>query len=170
MARASLSTDEMMTLLAATPPRLAELATGLTPVQLRTAPAPGEWSAVEVLAHLRACADVWGACIDRILTEDTPTLRAINPTAWITRTDYPDLEYAPSLDAYAHQRDDLLTVLHGLTPAEWERTATVTGAGRPLVRSVTDYVRRMSTHERAHLKQVARIAATVQSMLVSPTD
>jgi hypothetical protein len=26
-----------------------------------------EWSAVEVLAHLRACGDVWGGCIARIL-------------------------------------------------------------------------------------------------------
>ena len=163
MARASLSTGEMLTLLVATPPRLAELAAGLTPIQLRTAPAPGEWSAVEVLAHLRACADVWGECISRMLTEGSQTLRAINPRAWITQTDYPGMEYAPSLEALTRQRDDLLAVLNALTPAERERTATVTGAGRPLVRSVTDYVRRMSTHERGHLKQLARSVAIVQA-------
>lgn len=163
MARASLSTGEMLTLLAATPPRLAELATGLTPVQLRTAPAPGEWSAVEVLAHLRARADVWGECISRMRTEESPTLRAINPRARVTETDYPGMEYAPSLEALTRQRDDLLAVLHALTPDDWERSATVTGVGRPFVRSVTDYVRRMSTHERGHLKQLARSVAAVQA-------
>src|SRR5690348_494140 len=54
----SLTIEQMLALLAAAPPRLAALTTDLAPAQLRTAPTPGEWSANEVLAHLRACADV----------------------------------------------------------------------------------------------------------------
>jgi len=42
--------------------------------QLHTAPNPGEWSADQVLAHLRACADVWGGNILRMISEDRPAM------------------------------------------------------------------------------------------------
>ena len=74
----SLTTEQILTMLAETPPRIAALTAGLAPVQLRTKPSD-EWSANDVLAHLRACADMWGNCIVAILTQDTPTLRAVNP-------------------------------------------------------------------------------------------
>ena len=82
----SMTTEEALALLAETPERLAALAADLTPEQVRAAPSPGEWSANDVLAHLRACADVWGGAITAILAEDHPTIHAINPQAWIERT------------------------------------------------------------------------------------
>lgn len=59
----SLTIEQVLTLLAQTPPRIAALTAGLTPAQLHTAPNQGEWSTNDVLAHLRSCADVWGNCI-----------------------------------------------------------------------------------------------------------
>ena len=55
----SLTIAQNLTLLAATPARLTDLTAGLTPAQLLTPPAPDVWSARDVLAHLRACADMW---------------------------------------------------------------------------------------------------------------
>ena len=52
----------MLTMLAEMPSRIAVLTEGLTPAQLLAPPEPGEWSARDVLAHLRACADMWGMC------------------------------------------------------------------------------------------------------------
>ncbi len=52
---------------------------GLTPVQLHTAPEPGSWSVNDVLAHLRACHDVFGGNILRIVAEDTPTFKGGTP-------------------------------------------------------------------------------------------
>ena len=75
----SLTIEQILTLLAETPPRIAALTAKLAPAQLHTAPDPGEWSANDVLAHLRACADMWGNCIVTIIAEDTPTIRAVNP-------------------------------------------------------------------------------------------
>ena len=75
-----LTTEQILTLLAVAPARIAELTAGMAPAELRIAPAPAEWSANDVLAHLRACADVWGDCIAVMLAEDSPTIRAINPT------------------------------------------------------------------------------------------
>ncbi|MEO8955385.1 MAG: hypothetical protein ABI396_06075 [Ktedonobacteraceae bacterium] len=59
----SLTTEQVLTLLAETPPRIAALTAGLAPAQLQTTPNHDGWSANDVLAHLRACADVWGNCI-----------------------------------------------------------------------------------------------------------
>ena len=95
----TLTIEQLLGVLAETPQRIAALTVGLAPAQLRTAPAQDEWSANEVLAHLRACADVWGGCIVRLLAEDTPTLRAVNPRAWIDNTNYLQLEFPASLRA-----------------------------------------------------------------------
>jgi hypothetical protein len=103
----------------------------VAPTDLRTAPADGEWSVNDVLAHLRACADVWGGCIATILAEDDPTIRAINPRTWIDRMDYRELEFAPSLRAFTEQRAALLRVLAPLPPEGWSRAATVTGRAGP---------------------------------------
>ncbi len=61
-----LPTERILTMLREAPPRLATLTAGLRSEQLRAAPAPGEWSANVVLAHLRACADMWGGSIVKI--------------------------------------------------------------------------------------------------------
>ena len=154
--------ERILPMLAAAPARIAELARGLTPEQLRADPAPDEWSANDVLAHLRACADVWGSCIRTILAEDRPTFKAINPRAWITQTDYLDLDFQPSLRAFTAQRADLLAVLESLPREDWAREATVTGAGKPLVRTVLYYADSLAVHERPHLKQIARIASAMR--------
>ena len=159
----SLTTEQVLTLLAATPSRLAVLSAGLTPAQLQTAPNSDEWSANDVLAHLRACADVWGDCIAAMLAEDTPTLRAVNPTTWIKKTDYLDLEFQPSLHSFATQRADLLAILEPLLPEGWSRTATVTGAGAALTRTVLDYAERLARHERAHLRQIERLVEAMRA-------
>ena len=161
MPNTSLTIEQVLTLLRATPLRLTALTATLSPEELHMKPNPDEWSANEVLAHLRACADVWGNCIVTIITEDMPTLRAVNPLTWIKKTNYLELEFQPSLHAFATQRADLLAVLSPLPPEGWERSATVTGAGKVLERNVLFYARWLAGHERPHVKQIERIIKTV---------
>ncbi len=168
MARRSLTIEQVLTILAETPPRIAALTTDLAPAQLGVRPTPEEWSANEVLAHLRACADVWGACIATMLAEEQPTLRAVNPGAWIERTDYRDLEFRPSLHAFTIQRAELLAVLEPLPPEDWARAATVTGTGKPLERTVHSYAARLARHEQPHIAQIERIVDTVRVEQPSP--
>jgi hypothetical protein len=49
-----------------------------------------------------------------------------------------------------------------LPPESWSRVATITEAGKPLERTVQFYAQWMATHERPHLKQIARIVNTVR--------
>src|SRR5215207_325899 len=163
MPRDVLTSEQLLTTLAEGPPHLAEYTAGLTKAQLHAEPGPGEWSANEVLAHLRSCADVWGGCIARILEEDKPTFRAVNPRAWITKTNYPEQEFQSSLQAFTTQRTALLAVLGSLSPKAWSRSAKVTGAGKALDRTVYSYVDWMVEHEGPHLKKSRRIANTMRT-------
>jgi len=156
----SLTIDHVLALLSATPARIAALTADLEPVRLRTAPEPGEWSANDVLAHLRACADVWGNCMTAMITKDSPRIRAVNPLTWITKTDYLQLEFRPSLGCFARQRVELLAVLEPLANDDWSRAAMVTGAGKPLERTVLFYAQWLARHERQHVKQVEQIVAS----------
>ena len=158
----SLTIEQVLTLLAETPPRFAALTAGLAPAQLQTRPGTAEWSLNDILAHLRSCADVWGGCMRTIIAEDRPTLRAVNPRTWIKQTNYLQLEFRPSLRAYARQRAKLLAVLKPLPPEGWSRAATVTGAGKVLERTVLFYAQWLARHERPHVKQVARIVNTLR--------
>ena len=158
---------ELVAMLAAGPQRLAELTVGRPTTQVHTAPALGEWSANDVLAHLRACADVWGEAIATILTQERPTIRAINPRTWMERTDYREQEFQASLRAFTEQRVALVATLQALAPEAWAREAKVTGAGRPLVRTVHGYAHGLAIHERPHLKQIARIIQDKDAIISS---
>ena len=149
------SIEKVLTVLSETPQRIAALAEGTSAVQLRTPPKPDEWSANEVLAHLRACADVWGGYIHRILTEDHPKFRALSPRTYIRKTNYTEVEFQPSLDAFTAQRAELLAVLEALSPASWQRAATVTNSsGKVLENNVIHYANSMASHEWDHIEQI----------------
>ncbi|MCA9948524.1 MAG: hypothetical protein KDE48_02675 [Anaerolineales bacterium] len=95
MANKRLPIEKILTLLMTSPQTAAELTAVLTPTQLRTAPGEGEWSATQVLAHLRSC-------------------------------------------------------------------AALTGAGRPLERTVQFYAQWLAEHERSHLKQFKQIVKAMR--------
>jgi DinB superfamily len=163
MSSTSLTIERVLTLLAETPTRLAALTADLSPEELQRRPPPDEWSANEVLAHLRACADVWGTCILTIIEEDRPTWRAVSPRTWIKQTDYPELEFRPSLGTFTTQRADLLAVLSPLPLDAWERSARVSTVGRVLEPTVLSYAERLVVHERPHIKQIAGIVNTMHA-------
>lgn len=152
----SLTIEQVLAQLAEYPRRLAALTADLSPAQLHTRPGPGEWSLNDILAHLRACADMWGKAIATILAEDHPTIRAVNPTTWIKQTNYPELDFQPSLRAFTRQRAKLLAVLRALPPEGWSRGALVTGAGRPIERTVLSYAQWLANHERSHVRHIQR--------------
>ena len=160
-----LTPEQLLTLLAEAPRRLMAAAAAVSPALLRAAPGPDEWSADDILAHLRACSDTWGGYIRRILAKDHPTFRAVNPRTWIDQTDYPDLAFHPSLRAYTAQRAELLSLLRSLPPAGWSRSATVTGVGKPLELTVQSYADRLAVHERSHLKQIERTITAIASRM-----
>ena len=158
-----LTIDQVLSQLMEQPKAIARLTAGLPRVRLHRSPGPGEWSINDVLAHLRSCGDMWGKYMATIIAEDRPTIRAVNPTTWIKSTNYPDLEFAPSLRAFTKQRAELLALLGPLPKTAWSRSATVTGGGKPRERTVLDYARWLANHERSHVKHIARVVTSPRS-------
>jgi uncharacterized damage-inducible protein DinB len=148
-------------MLAATPSRIADITKGLTPAHLLIPPEPGEWSARDVLAHLRACSDMWGKYIAVILHEDHPTFKAMNPTTWIKQTNYLEQQFQASLQAFTTQRAKLLKLLKPLPTEAWSRAAAMTGAGKPRERTVRTYAQWLANHEQSHIRQMERIVSTL---------
>lgn len=149
--------ETILTILKETPSRLAKMTAGLTLGRLHTAPSAGEWSANEILAHLRACNEVWGGYyMMTILAQDHPTIKAINPRTWIKDTDYLEQEFHSSLRAFTRQRKKLLANLEPLSPKDWTRKNTLIGAGKPLQQTLLSHADGLARHERAHLKQIER--------------
>jgi hypothetical protein len=65
------------------------------------------------------------------------------------------------LRAFAAQRAELMAVLERLPAGGWSRTATVTGAGKVLERTVLSYAQRLVDHERPHIMQIERTITTI---------
>ena len=140
--------------LAATPSRLDLASRDIENARLHFKSDQKFWSANDILAHLRACADVWGKSIAAMLEQDHPTLRYVSPRAWIRKTDYPKLELRASLLAFTGQRAELLKQLDPLAFEDWSRGASFTDTTLGRTETVFSYTRRMALHESDHCEQI----------------
>lgn len=113
------------------------------------------WSVSDILAHLRACSDVWGETIMTILTEDNPTQRYKSPRAFMKRPKYLDKEFAIALASYTQERQKLVKVLTNLDGVGWARPGTYTGTTpRHRNQTVWSLTNRIVGHEQPHLEQI----------------
>ena len=152
-----LDVDEIIAILRSTAARIDELARDATPHELEPAGYEDEWSITAVVAHLRACNDVLGGAMVRIIREDHPAWRATSPRTWQAKSGYHDWPFGPSFEAFTTGRDELLAVLEPLPPATWERTAAVTvPPAKVFERSTRYYGDWLAQHERTHVKDLER--------------
>lgn len=145
--------EDVLRLLIETPKRITAVTQTLTPEQHRDKPDAKSWSINDILAHLRACADVWSQDIEAMLTQDSPTLRHISPRTYLRKTNYPDLEFGPSFQVFCDQRAELLAKLNNLPFADWARDARIKGRQH----TVFSQARRLALHEASHCEQVETI-------------
>jgi hypothetical protein len=143
-------------LLETTPPYIASAVRGLSNKELSWKPTADSWSVAEVLAHLRACADVWGESIMKILKQDCPTFRYVSPRTWIRKTNYLNLDFQASFPEFRKQREELLKVLRSLPNKDWLRRANVRAA-KLREETVLSYGQRLADHEAGHCEQIDRI-------------
>ena len=164
MTRQAFNIEQVLALSAETPRRIALITGCMQAHQLRVSIEDGGWSATDVLAHLRSCADVWGQGIASMIAEDRPSIRAVNPRTWVKSTGYAEQDFQSSLDAFARQRAELLATLQSLAAEDWSRSATVTGAGKVQERTLLFYADRLARHEQLHLGQIDRIVKSVRAL------
>ena len=146
--------EQVLKSLADTPHRLKSLSKGLSKTQLHRRSNEEPWSSNDILAHLRACAEVWGQSILAMISQDHPTLRYISPRTWMRKTNYPEQDFHTSLEAFTRQRNELLQTLNALNTKDWSRGATFTATTKGREQTVLRYAQKIVDHENAHCIQV----------------
>ncbi len=163
MARRVLDRDEIMEILTTSVPRLEALTRGVPEERLYAVTDYG-WSVNDQLAHLRACHDVLGGNMLRIVREEHPAWKGMSPRTWQTQTDYFEWKFGPAFEVFRVQRVELLEVLEPLPPDAWERTARVAVPPKQIFEySARYYGDWMAAHEREHLKHIGRILAELDT-------
>src|SRR5262245_55498759 len=138
--------------LARFPALLDALVAGLSPARWRARPAPDEWSAAEIVCHLRdEEAEDFGARI-RVVLGGGARFAPIDPEGWATARRYRTADPAEALAAFHRHRRESLALLAEL-PAERLATSGESSSGLRL--SGLDLLCAWVTHDGLHLRQLA---------------
>ena len=142
---------------------VAEALVGATDEELDGRPAPGKWSAREVVHHL-ADSEMTAAIRARLLVAiDRPQIVGFDQDEFARRLHY-DRPIEASLETFKAARRSTAELLERLTDAEWAREGTHTEHGRyTLERWLEIY----AAHAHKHAEQilVARDAARKQQVV-----
>jgi DinB family protein len=145
--------EKYLRILSETPQQIAHYSKGLEEARLQFKSDQKSWSANDILAHLRSCADLWTHSIYAMLAENEPVFSDINERKWAKVTRYDESPFFESLQAFSLQRRNLLHVLKVLPLVSWERSAFI------FERKYTVFIqtRRMAKHEQEHVEQIASL-------------
>lgn len=148
--------EESMKTLRAVPVVARALLRGQDDAVLRRRPAPGEWAAIEVIAHM---ADTDEHALERIRhmrDEDEPLLAAFDPEALAVEHAYITIPIEPTLRRLEDTIAALIADLEALDDAGWERTGWHEAHGRM---SIAVYLAHVAAEDADHLAQIARLRA-----------
>jgi hypothetical protein len=118
-------------------------------------PAPGEWSARQVVHHLADSETMSAIRLRRLLTEDNPVIEGYDENAWAARLHYEARPVAASLELLRTVRAASAELLSHLAPEDWERAGTHTESG-PY--SVQTWLETYARHPHDHADQIRRAA------------
>lgn len=138
----------------AVPEVLRALIAGFEREALIRRPAPNEWAAVEVVAHLADSEERALARVGRMVAETEPELEPFDPAALAEERGYLGMDVQAELDRFDRLRAEHLELLDGLDDAGWQRVGVHGEHGRM---SVELYESHIAAEEVDHLAQIARL-------------
>ena len=142
--------DKYLRLLEETPRRIGACTEEASEARLAQPPDQKSWSAMQVLGHLRACAELWSYSIYAMLALETPALTLADERKWAKTRGFDRFGFRKSFLAFALGREELVGELRELPLEAWGRTAVIEGR----THSVYSQVRRMALHEGEHCDQI----------------
>lgn len=137
---------------------VAEALAGAPDEELDTAPAPGKWTAREIVHHL-GDSEMTSAVRLRLLVASTnPQIQGYDQEEFARKLYYQDRPIEASLDAFAAARRTSAEILDRLSEVEWLREGTHSEIGRY---TIERWLEIYSAHAHGHAEQirVARDAA-----------
>ena len=126
---------------------------GVPDAALARRPDDKNWSAKEVICHVRDTEESFMMRFQSIMEMDEPRFLPAEPDRWATERQYQRNDAAEALQAFRVRRDESLRFLHGLRPEHWERGGVHATRGRMTMK---DFVGLMAWHDDNHLDQLRR--------------
>ena len=133
------------------PRRLREALARVPPDARQWRPAPGEWSAHEVVVH---CADSETQSASRIrilLSEKNPVIQGYDEAAWARDLDYHAHPIGLALDVVRAVRASTTALLRRLPDEAWTKAGRHTESGRY---TAEDWLRIYADHLENHARQI----------------
>jgi len=141
-------------ILTSTAGAIAECLKAIGPNRTGPPPAPGKWSAAEIVCHLTDCEAVFAFRLSQTLAEDGPTIQPFDQEKWATR--YSGIPAPEALAAFSALRKWNLRLIRDALPGAAGRMMTHPERGTMTFQSV---VETMAGHDLNHLGQLRRIAS-----------
>ena len=124
---------------------------GIAPDERDWRPAPGEWSAREVVHHLADSETISGIRLRRLLIEENPVIQGYDEADYARRFRYQERPWDPALRAFEAARATTAQLLESMTDTDWRRTGTHTESG-PY--STEGWLRVYAEHAHIHANQI----------------
>jgi DinB family protein len=141
--------------IASTPRELRRLADRIGSARITDAPAPGKWSARDLLCHLADCEIVFAFRLRQALAEDHHVVQPFDQNRWALTYGAADADAA--LATFATIRRWNLTLLETVTPEQSAKRVTHPERGEMTFEAI---VETMGGHDLNHVKQLEVIAGT----------
>ncbi|HEX2500720.1 MAG TPA: DinB family protein [Methylomirabilota bacterium] len=126
---------------------------GIAPDERDWRPAPGEWSAREVVHHLADSETISGIRFRRLLIEDNPVIQGYDEANYARHFRYQERPWEPALRAFEAARATTAQLLDSMTDADWRRAGTHSESG-PY--SAEAWLRIYAEHAHIHADQIRK--------------
>ena len=113
--------NELINRLADTPTRISQAVARLSERDKHLPTSKGEWSAAQILAHLRASDDILVHRLYAILVRDHPVLPAYDERRWAEIAGYRQADFDQSLNVFMLRRAELVAMLRQVAIENWQR-------------------------------------------------
>jgi uncharacterized damage-inducible protein DinB len=150
---AFLDNRDPVSVIASTSSELARILESLPPERVTTAPAPGKWSARDILAHLADTEIVFAYRLRQALAEDHHVIQPFDQDVWAKP--YGSFDAAAALAVFSAVRAWNLTLIRSMSAADLARPVTHPERGTMTVQTI---VETMGGHDTNHLRQLMAIA------------
>lgn len=116
-----MSLEKLLAQYSAGPKLLRDAVAGMSRDDLKARPVPGRWSTLEVVCHLADSDSVYAERMKRVIAEDEPLLRSMDPEAWLPRLAYHDRDIEEELRLIELTRSQTGRILRSLSPGDFQR-------------------------------------------------
>jgi len=125
---------------------------GCSEADLDRRPAPGKWSAREIVHHLADSEMTSAIRLRRLIAEDRPEIQGYDEEEFARRLFY-DRPIEHSLSAFKAARETTAEILDRLAPEQWAREGTHSEAG---AYGVARWLQIYAVHAHNHAAQIRR--------------